>query len=180
MQIRWQGLQELPPKARENAERRLRRLAEDHRDLIAARIVARPSGHHRHGGHEVHVVCEARGRELVATRTRPDLAVALDEAIAAIEREVKKLRERRRDQRLERPPLPPHLGVVDRVFREEGYGFILTDEGEQVYFHRNAVRDGLEFEALEEGQRVALNVELGDNGPQANAVFLPPPDVPVP
>ena len=68
-----------------------------------------------------------------------------------------------------------HLGIVDRVFREDGYGFILTDDGEQVYFHRNAVKEGLAFDRLEEADRVALNMEPGREGPQATAVFAPPP-----
>ena len=67
------------------------------------------------------------------------------------------------------------LGVIDRIFREEGYGFILTDDGEQVYFHRNAVKEGLDFDRLEEAERVALNVEAGNEGPQATTVVRPPP-----
>ena len=88
------------------------------------------------------------------------------------------MRERRRDRRRERPAEPSHLGIVDRIFPEEGYGFILTDEGEQVYFHRNAVKDGLDFERLEEADRVALQCEAGDQGLQASSVEAAPPDAP--
>jgi cold shock CspA family protein len=69
---------------------------------------------------------------------------------------------------------------VDRVFREDGYGFILTDGGERVYFHRNAVKGNLDFERLGEADRVALNVEEGREGPQATAVVAAPPDAPAP
>jgi len=67
---------------------------------------------------------------------------------------------------------------MDRALFDQGYGFILTDAGGRVYFHRNAVHGGLEFEQLEEGQRVGLNIEAGDEGPQATVVLPPPPDAP--
>ena len=70
--------------------------------------------------------------------------------------------------------MPPFLGVVDRVLRDDGYGFILTDGGEQVYFHRNAVKEGLDFERLEEADRVGLNIEAGIEGPQATTVVAAP------
>jgi cold shock CspA family protein len=144
------------------------------------RITARPTPHHRHGGQEVRLTCEARGREIVAARTRPDAALALNEALDAFEREVWRMRDRRTRERTARPASPPELGVVDEVLRAEGYGFILTDAGERVYFHRNAVHGGLEFERLAEGQRVGLNIEGGDEGPQATVVVAPPPDAPGP
>lgn len=72
-------------------------------------------------------------------------------------------------------PEPPHLGIADRIFREEGYGFILTDEGAQVYFHRNTVKAGVDFERLQEADRVALNVEAGREGLQATSVVAAPP-----
>ncbi|HEM47443.1 MAG TPA: cold shock domain-containing protein, partial [Alphaproteobacteria bacterium] len=93
----------------------------------------------------------------------------------AFDREIRKLRDRRRDKRTERPALPPEQGVVDRVVPEADHGFILTDSGERVYFHRNAVKHGLVFEELEEGARVALNLEGGEEGLQATVVFPAPP-----
>ena len=90
------------------------------------------------------------------------------------------MRDRRSDRRAERVAGVPELGIVDRVFAEEGYGFILTDAGDQVYFHRNAVHGGLAFDALEEGQRVGLDIEGGEKGPQATTVVPPPPGTPSP
>jgi len=47
---------------------------------------------------------------------------------------------------------------------------LLTDGGERVYFHRNAVGGGLEFEHLEGGEVVGLDYEAGDAGLQAKFV----------
>ena len=180
MEIHWDHLEDVPAEQRQAIDVRIRELAEGHEDLIDVRIVGKPTHHHRHGGHEVYIACQARGKEIVARRTREDVALALDEVMDAFEREVRKLRDRRLDQRSERPAVPPYLGLVDRILKDEGYGSILTDSGESVYFHRNAVSGGLDFDRLEEGQRVGLNIEQGDKGPQATVVVRPPPDAPSP
>jgi cold shock CspA family protein/ribosome-associated translation inhibitor RaiA len=176
MEIHWHHMQELDPESREAAEARLRDLAGEHGDLIDLRISGRPTGHHRHGGQEVRIVCQARGQELVAARARDDLALSFQEALDAFEREVWRMRHKRQQRRTETAPEPPEMGVVDQILADRGYGFILTDGGERVYFHRNAVKHGLEFGALEEGQRVGLQIEGGAKGLQATVVMEPPPE----
>ena len=180
MEIHWHHPETLHESDREAAEGRLRELARERTDLIDVRISARLTSHHRHGGQEVRITCKARGTEVVAARTRDDAALALNEALDVFEREIWRLRHRHTQVRSERPAGPPELGVIDRVFADEGYGFILTDAGDSVYFHRNALSGGLRFEALGEGQRVGLNLEGGDDGPQATVVVPAPPDAPSP
>ena len=175
MEIHWVGLSGLDDSERANAEARLEGLAEGHSDLIDLRITGHQTRHHQHGAQEVRITCQARGREIVAGRTRPDLGLALQEVLDVFEREVHRLREKRRDLTRTQAPESPHLGIVDRIFQEEGYGFILTDAGEQVYFHRNAVKEGLDFDRLQEADRVALNFEPGREGPQATTVIAPAP-----
>jgi cold shock CspA family protein/ribosome-associated translation inhibitor RaiA len=180
MEVQWVHPDVFRDQERQVALGRIEELARDRTDLIDVRITARPTGHHRHGGHEVRITCAARGKEIVAARTRPDAGLALNEALDAFEREIWRMRRRRVQQRDERPSGPPELGVIDEVRRDQGFGFILTDGGERVYFHRNAVQRDLEFERLEEGQRVGLNIEGGDQGPQATVVVAAPPDAPGP
>jgi cold shock CspA family protein/ribosome-associated translation inhibitor RaiA len=175
MQIHWVHGETFEAKQRERVEARIRALAEGRTDLIDVRIAARANSHHRHGGQEVRITCEARGREIVAARTRADAGLALDEAADVFEREILRLRERRSEQREERGrgALPTDSGVIDKVLAD--HGFILTDAGERVYFHRNALQGALDFARLEEGQRVGLNVEGGEKGLQASVVRPPPP-----
>jgi len=180
MQIHWVHADELSDTDRDAAEGRIAFLGADNSDIIDVRIIAKTTSHHEHGGAEVRITCQARGREIVAARTRPDAGLALHDAVDAFEAEVRRMREKRRDRRNEQPAAPPELGIIDRVLVEEGYGFILTDSGDQVYFHRNAVHGGLEFEQLEEGQRIGLNIEAGNDGLQATTVVTAPPDAPAP
>lgn len=99
MEIHWRNMDEIEAAQRDAVERRLLALAEGHTDLIDLRIAAKPNNHHRHGGQEVHIACQARGKELVATRTGEDLGQALHEAVDAFVNEVRRLRDRRADHR---------------------------------------------------------------------------------
>jgi len=175
MEIHWRHPELFSDRDRESTESRLAELARERTDLIDVRITARSTAHHRHGGQEVRIVAEARGAGVVAVRTRADAGLALNEALDAFEREVWRMRHRRTEERSERPTGPPEAGVIDRVFTAKDYGFILTDAGDSVYFHRNAVHGGLDFEKLEEGQRVGLNLEGGVDGIQATVVLPPTP-----
>jgi len=177
-EIHWRNFQHLEPEERSAIEGRLRALAAERDDLLDVRIAGQSTEHHRHGAREARIAARLRGKEIVASRSAPDDRLALDAAVDAFEREVRKRREIR-DARPRSAEIPP-LGIVDRVLHEQGYGFILTDGGERVYFHRNAVHAPLRFEALGEGDRVALNWEAGEEGLQATTVGAPPPDAPAP
>jgi len=174
MQIHWRNAKGLEPRDRENATERLERLARDHTDLIDIWVDFEKNAHHRHGSGKVTIRCQARQAELVAHGNHDEEAIALRNALETFEREVKKMRGRRRDRRVERPAAPPVQGVVDRIVADEDHGFVITDAGERVYFHANAVGGGLEFESLAEGQSVALNFEAGEKGLQATVVTRPP------
>jgi cold shock CspA family protein/ribosome-associated translation inhibitor RaiA len=150
-------------------EARIRELTEGRRDVIDVRITARATARHRHGGQDVRITCEARGKQIVAVRERADASLALNEAMAVFERELRRLRERRA-QPHEAGSAPVERGVIDRLVPEQDQGFILTDAGERVYFHRNALHGELALETLQEGQRVGLDFEGGDHGPQATVV----------
>ena len=62
-------------------------------------------------------------------------------------------------------------GRVTKLFDYEGYGFIETDTGEEIYFHKNSVLNGA-FERLERGARVRFIREEGDDGIHATSVAL--------
>jgi CspA family cold shock protein len=60
-------------------------------------------------------------------------------------------------------------GTIKRIIRDRGFGFIRTSEGQEVFFHRSSLQ-GLDFDALKEGENVELEVEKGDKGPRAMSV----------
>ena len=61
-------------------------------------------------------------------------------------------------------------GKVKWFNSQKGYGFITTDEGEDVFVHYSAIA-GSGFRTLDEGQRVSFEVTQGPKGPQAENVI---------
>jgi cold shock protein len=57
-------------------------------------------------------------------------------------------------------------GKVKWFNGQKGYGFITTDEGEDVFVHYSAI-GGSGFRTLEQGQRVQFEVTQGPKGLQA-------------
>ncbi|HVN28267.1 MAG TPA: HPF/RaiA family ribosome-associated protein [Candidatus Binataceae bacterium] len=127
--------------------------------------------HHRHGGpFRVRIHLTVPGDEIAINRqAEDDLAVAVRESFAAARRRIEDhIREVRGDVKAH--DTAPH-GVVKKLFPSEGYGFLLTPEGDEVYFHRNSVlHPG--FDQLAIGALVRFNQELGENGPQASTVAM--------
>ena len=57
-------------------------------------------------------------------------------------------------------------GKVKWFNERKGFGFIETDEGNDVFVHFSAIQDS-GFRTLQEGQRVSFEVEQGQKGPEA-------------
>ena len=60
-------------------------------------------------------------------------------------------------------------GTVKWFNSEKGFGFITTEDGQDVFAHFSAI-EGDGFKSLEEGQDVSFNVIDGDRGPQADSI----------
>jgi cold shock CspA family protein len=76
-----------------------------------------------------------------------------------------------REQRRQVKTHEESLGQVVEIFPEGGYGFLETDDGRRIYFHRNSVLHG-GFETLVPGTIVRFAEEQGEQGPQASTVQL--------
>ena len=49
-------------------------------------------------------------------------------------------------------------GSIVRLIRDRGFGFIRTDNGQEVFFHATGVTAG-NYDALQEGQQVTFDKE---------------------
>ena len=167
----------MTPRWKTEIEARMDDLRRGHDDLIHGRVTLIKNRHHKKLANvaEALVVVTLPGRHtLTARKEDKTFEEAIRSAFQAISIELRKYLEKRAKTEVRLPPVPPHRGVICKLFPKERYGFILKEGGGEVYFHANALQ-GLTFKKLEDGTEVVFGLEQGDKGPQATVVTLLPP-----
>ncbi len=160
-------------------QEKIRKLDEMFPGIVSCRIaIEKPQEHQRSGrAYRVRLEIKApRNHTIVVTRPsgEGDMHESLDmvirQAFEAARRRMQAFAERRRRAvKTHFAQLPD--GVVVRLFPEEGFGFLKTANGREIYFHRNSVVYG-RFEDLSVGAGVRFTEEQGEKGPQAKTVQL--------
>lgn len=167
----------MTPRWKTEIETRMGDLQRGHEDLIHGRVTLTKNRHHKKLANvaEALVVVSLPGRHTITSRKEnKTFEEAIRGAFSAVAIELKKYRGKRARTEVRLPPVPPHRGVVCKLFPKERYGFILKEGGGEVYFHANALQ-GLTFDRIEDGTEVVFGIEEGKKGPQATVVSLPPP-----
>jgi cold shock CspA family protein/ribosome-associated translation inhibitor RaiA len=123
--------------------------------------------------YDVRIELRVPGTELAVSRkpgderAHTDIMIAVRDSFNAMERQLKDYV--RRLHREVKTHAMPVQGKVLRLFPE--HGFVATSDGQELYFHANAVAQGA-FESLEVGTPVELTTVDGESaqGPQATTV----------
>jgi cold shock CspA family protein len=143
--------------------------------IMSCRVVVEPAGkHHLHGNlYEVRIDLTVPDEEIAVTREPSehteyrDIHVALRDAFDTARRKLEDYVRRRRGA-VKTLESAAHARVT-RLFPREGYGFLETPDGREIYFHRHSVlHEG--FDRLEVGMEVTFVEEEGKKGPQASTV----------
>lgn len=141
-------------------------------DIISCRVMVEvPHRSQRKGvQYLVRIDMTVPGGELVVKREpSDDLHVAVVKAFDTAERQLKHFAEKQRGEVKRHEEKP--VARIGKLFSDEGYGFILTADGREIYFHENAVLGG-RFKELEVGTVVSFIENLGDKGAQASSVTI--------
>jgi cold shock CspA family protein len=140
-------------------------------------VVAAPATRHRQGDlYEVDIrIALPGGKDVIVDKRHGD-AAELEHPLVAIrrafDRAVREIEDAVRDLRgAVKLHVPEAHGKVARLIAGEDYGFIETPEGQEIYFHRHAVLDGM-FDRLTVGAEVRFVEEAGDKGAQASTVRI--------
>ncbi|MBV8094933.1 MAG: HPF/RaiA family ribosome-associated protein [Acetobacteraceae bacterium] len=147
--------------------------------LVACRVsVEALHNRHRTGNvYDVHIVLSVPGRDLAVSRephkakeqyANPDIHTSIRDAFRAAERQLQSWKEMLREDTTP-PSASAVTGEVAQLLPGEDHGFILTNTGTQLYFHRDSVTNG-HFEKLRPGMPVHYVEEEGDAGPVATKV----------
>jgi cold shock CspA family protein len=117
------------------------------------------------GGKEVAVHPSTAGHQWNAD---PNVAIrtAFDAAQKQLKKSVKRL-----GGEVKTREVPQDFGNVVRVFPDDGYGFIEAPDGQEIYFHKNAVVDA-GFDKLKPGDVVTYVAREGEKGLQASTVHV--------
>lgn len=141
-----------------------------HDGIISCRVMVEvPHRSQRKGvSYLVRIDITVPGGELVVKRDPDkDLHVAITNAFEAAERQLKTHASKQRGEVKRHEEKP--AARISKLFREDGYGFLMTSDGREIYFHENAVLNG-RFTDLEIGAEVTFVENMGDEGPQASSV----------
>jgi cold shock CspA family protein len=146
--------------------------------ITACRVVLKaPSGHHQTGGqYEVNIrLTLPSGREVNVSRTakaderHADLTFAINDAFHRARRRLQD--QVRRMQGATKTHLEAALATVARVEPDDGFGFLQTSDGREIYFHKNSLLNG-SFATLKVGTRVTYSEDIGEKGPKASTVKI--------
>jgi ribosomal subunit interface protein len=176
IQITFRGI-EATDALRQAVEERAAKLETFYDKIQSGRIVVESPHRHHHKGNVYHVRVrlEVPGEEIIVSRDPPehaqheDLYLAINDALKETTRQLEDYVRRRRGQVKERVG-SAHARVV-RLLEDEGYGFLETADGREIYFHENSVLDGA-FRRLRVGTEVRFAEEPGEKGPQATTVEI--------
>jgi cold shock CspA family protein len=150
------------------------RLDRHHPGLVHhLRVSIEETAGHKTGGHEVRVVASVPNDTVVVKRKGETVRPLLVEAFDTLGLQLKELQRKRRQttKEPEAAAAGPAMGTVKSLFPYESYGFLITPDGQEVYFHENALKDVI-MAQLAEGDEVRFGEGEGDKGPTAAWVKL--------
>lgn len=162
--------------------RRAEKLEKFYDRITSGEVVIEEPHHHHHQGrlYHVRVHLNVPGRELIVKRdpgkhhAHEDPFVAIRDAFDAMERQLQKhVRELEGivKSRSEAKRAPRVAGEILKILPREGYGFIQSEDGREIYFNRDNIRgDG--FDRLAVGARVRYVERPGREGPMASSVTV--------
>jgi cold shock CspA family protein len=117
------------------------------------------------------VVVSHEPDHLMRRYQRPDLHKAINEAFRIAERQLLDIKQQRegRTKDIHHDGPKQVLGQVAETDPGGEFGFLLTQEGALLYFHRNSILSG-NFDDLRRGHEVYYVASMGDTGPVASKV----------
>jgi len=138
--------------------------------IQSCRVVVCLSQKHKHQGKlfRVHIDLHVPGKDLVVNhKWNEDLYVAIRDAFNAVKRQLEEYARKRRGNVKNHESV--NIGYIERLFFDEGYGFIRSIDGNQYYFSMTNVSHP-SFTQLAIGDMVHFLDFVADDGMQAHRV----------
>lgn len=139
--------------------------------VLHLRVTIEATPGYKEGGYEISLVASVPNDTVVVKRWGEKVHPLLVESFDILGLQLKEIVEKKQNHKHQASPKTQGgvpggdaSGTVQRMFSE--YGFIMTHDNQEVFFHANALRD-VSMDDLEEGAAVNLAMEDGIKGLQA-------------
>ncbi len=142
--------------------------------VLHLRVSIEATTHHKEGGYELKLVASVPNDTVVVARKGENVLPLLVEAFDVLALQMKEmLRKKRQSQKGADVSLEDNVqyGVIRKLSPYESYGFIVSQDAREIYFHENALKD-IAMDSLTEGDAVIYGESRGDKGPQASWVRI--------
>ena len=138
------------------------------------RVTVEGTYSHREGGYEVRLVATIPNDTVVVKRKGEKVVSLVVDAFNTLGLQVKEQQRKKRQSSKVQTEAAKNIsgeGIVKSLYPYESYGFIVTPQGQEIYFHENALKD-VSMSQLAEGDGVKFGEAQGDKGPCAAWVKL--------
>jgi len=138
------------------------------------RVTVEGTYSHREGGYEVRLVATIPNDTVVVKRKGEKVVSLVVDAFNTLGLQLKEQQRKKRQSFKVQTEAAKNIsgeGIVKSLYPYESYGFIVTPQGQEIYFHENALKD-VSMSQLAEGDGVKFGEAQGDKGPCAAWVKL--------
>lgn len=139
--------------------------------VLHLRVTIEATPGYKEGGHEISLVASVPNDTVVVKRWGEKVHPLLVESFDVLGQQLKDIVRKKQNHKSQESvktqggmPGGDTGGTIQRLF--SAYGFIMTNDDQEVFFHANSLKD-LSMDDLKEGVAVSLSMEEGDKGLQA-------------
>lgn len=139
--------------------------------VLHLRVTISATPGYKEGGYEISLVASVPNDTVVVKRWGEKVHPLLVESFDVLGLQLKDIVQKKQNHKHQVSvknqggvPAGDARGTIQRMFSE--YGFIMTLDNQEVFFHANALKN-ISMDELEEGAAVSLAMEDGDKGLQA-------------
>ncbi len=140
--------------------------------VLHLRVSIEGTAHHKEGGYELKLVASVPNDTVVVAKKGENVGPLLVEAFDVLALQLKEIQRKKRQTKKGSDAASDdgaRQGVIRKILLDASYGFIVSQDAREIYFHENALKD-VSLDALNEGDEVMYGESQGDKGPQASWV----------
>ncbi|MBM9535966.1 cold shock domain-containing protein [Desulfobulbus alkaliphilus] len=143
--------------------------------VLHLRVTIEATSGYKEGGYEVRLVASVPNDTVAVKRWGESVRSLLVEAFDVLGLQLKEIVKKKQNHKGAKVQVgavdAKSSGIIRKLMPDDAYGFIVTNDKRDVFFHANVLRD-VAMSDLSEGDEVLLALEEGEKGLQATWVRM--------